>query len=966
MRKLAASILLATVLLTGRVWASTRLIRHFDQANGLPVSSVSALAQDGDGFLWIGTNGGLVRWDGREMRPWGRDVTIGLISLLVQGPSGELIAGEHPFDSLYRVTEGGLEPIAGPDGRPIQGVSAAAFSPAGELWVIQEARLLRRTASGWGPPSPDLPQDERPYGFGATMGDGLLLITQRGVRQLNGGSVRELVVEMGRVRTAVHQPDGSLFLVQSEYPVRLIRIRNGERTELASVFGRGKDLVIRDGTVWMVSTRNLVAARPGGRIDVIEPNDDFARTGGPALVDREGSLWLGNFRGLYQFPEPDTVVWTAEDGLPTEHTRFLESAGEEIWASTWEGLARFTPAGRWESFFDSHAEAARKNVCADRFGRLWIPATLIDDAGRDVGQEIVGLGDGPILRYEYPLDDHFGKCSTAPDGTVLLPDRERILRTDREGGRPQVVARLPDKESFPHYAMEDHQGRLWAGGIGWVCHADVQAAGSSTSWICEDLPGQHQMKSLVPTPSGTVWAATSGGIFRRRDDRWERIRASVELNSSWMLNLQLAAEEGIWIVGHGTLLRVAERPETEAGWEVLEQPGFWQGIPTGGGEDVLEADDGTLWVTTSAGVIQVPPGARDARPKPPSVRLVDVTVDGVRLPLDGRPDLPYDRNRMELRFAALTYRDRSLVRYRIRSSPDADWVESRQPGFRFFDLPPGDYQPEVIASLDGVNWSAEPARFAFTIRPPWYRQTWALALFAMLSGALLYGMYRIRLGILLRLERQRTRIAMDLHDELGAGLGSIGLLADLVADEQIEQRERRHLTGKISDAAEELGGGLTDIIWSLRGRSEHIEALGVYIRERGKRLIPGGGISFSTRFPELWPDVKVSLTVRRNLQRIAIEALHNVVKHSEASNVELGLAQVGGRWRLSVEDDGRGMPENPVSPEGRGLGLESMRRRAEEIGAEIRWMPGRCRGTRLELVFDPQRHLWRRSGRSRG
>jgi signal transduction histidine kinase len=433
-----------------------------------------------------------------------------------------------------------------------------------------------------------------------------------------------------------------------------------------------------------------------------------------------------------------------------------------------------------------------------------------------------------------------------------------------------------------------------------------------------------------------------------------------------LLNLQLAVDEGIWIVGHGTLLRVAERPETEAGWEVLERPGFWQGIPTGGGEDVLEAADGTLWVTTSAGVIQVPPQARNARPEPPPVRLVDVTVDGERLPLERRADLPYNRNRLELAFAALSYRDPSLIRYKVRSSPDAEWVESRQPGFRMFDLPPGDYRPEVIASLDGVNWSAEPARFAFTVRPPWYRQSWALVLFATLSGALLYGMYRIRLGILLRLERQRTRIAMDLHDELGAGLGSIGLLADLVGDEQVEERERKKLTEKISDAADELGSGLTDIIWSLRGRSERIEALAAYLRERGKRLIPGGGISFSTCFPESWPDVKLSLAVRRNLQRIAIEALHNAVKHAAAGRIVIGMASAGGRWRLWVEDDGRGMPSNPVSPEGRGLGLQSMRHRAEEIGADIRWEPGSRGGTRMELEFEPHGRLWGRAVRSRG
>jgi len=643
MRRRFVYLLLAVTLIPGQAWAKNRLVRHYDQRAGLPVAAVSALAQDDDGFLWIGTNGGLVRWDGREMRPWGRDVTIGLISLLARSPSGELIAGEHPFDSLFEVTKESLEPIAGPDGSPIEGVTDAAFSPAGELWVIRNGRLLRRTDSGWAPPSFDLPKGEPPRRFGATMGDGLLLITRQGVRLLKEGSVQPFVVEMERVQYAAPHPDGSLILQQSEYPCRLIQVRNGEEKELAAVFGRGKDIVLRDETVWAAFSRHLVVVRPGGQVEVIEPDDNFAKTGGPLLLDEEGSLWLGNFQGLFQFPEPDTVVWTMEDGLPSEHTRFLESAGEDVWVVTWEGIARFVPSGKWEPSFDVHAEAARKNSCADGFGRLWIPATLIDPAGKVTGQEIIRLGAGPLLRYRYPRDDYFGKCSTAPDGTVLVSNRDRILRTDRNGGRPQTIARFSDKNMFPHHVMEDGQGVLWAGGTGWVCHAEMQSATIPSAWICEDLPGQHQMKSLVPTPSGTVWAATSGGIFRRRSGRWEHIPASLELNSSWMLNLQPAAEEGIWIVGHGTLLRVVERPESEAGWEVLERPGFWQGIPTGGGEDVLETADGTLWVTTSAGVIQVPPQARTASPKPPRVRLVDVTVDGKRLPLDRQADIPYNR-----------------------------------------------------------------------------------------------------------------------------------------------------------------------------------------------------------------------------------------------------------------------------------------------------------------------------------
>jgi signal transduction histidine kinase len=434
------------------------------------------------------------------------------------------------------------------------------------------------------------------------------------------------------------------------------------------------------------------------------------------------------------------------------------------------------------------------------------------------------------------------------------------------------------------------------------------------------------------------------------------VPASRSLPSSWVHNLVKSPAEGVWVSGHGTLVRVMENAEGPDGWEVLEAPGAWQGIPVIGGGDVLDSADGSLWLATSGGVVHVPSSARGSRPDPPRVRLVDIAVDGRRLAIDETPQIPYSKNRLELSFAALSYRDPSLIRYKIRSGPDAPWVESRQPGFRFFDLPPGDYQPEVIASLDGEYWSERPATFRFSVQPPWYLQAWVLALFVLLAAGLMYLAYRLRVAVLLRLERQRTRIAMDLHDELGAGLGSIGLLADLVSDDRLDEAERNDLSGKISETADELGSGLTDIIWTLRSKSEPLGALGEYLSERGRRMAPpGGGVRFTTVLPDTWPNIRLSLAARRNLQRIAVEAMHNAVRHGNPSRIELGMAPDGDRWLLWVEDDGCGMPAEPAGFVGEGLGLESMKRRAAAIAAAVTWSPGPLGGTRVEIAFDPAR-----------
>jgi hypothetical protein len=316
--------------------------------------------------------------------------------------------------------------------------------------------------------------------------------------------------------------------------------------------------------------------------------------------------------------------------------------------------------------------------------------------------------------------------------------------------------------------------------------------------------------------------------------------------------------------------------------------------------------------------------------------------------------LPYRRNRLEMRFAALSYRDRNLIRTQIRLRPDAAWLESSGLSVRFVDLAPGRYAPEIRASLDGIDWSHAPAAFAFQVHRPWYLQLWALGLFALGAAAALYTIYRVRIAFLLRLERQRTRIAMDLHDEMGSGLGSIGILAGLAADSSLDDTSRRHLSDKIAQAASELGSSLTDIVWSLREGSETLEALAIRLAERGTRLFPDSVPEFRTRFPASWPPGRLPLEIRRNLQLIGSEALHNAARHAKPERVVLGLEQEGRLWRLWVEDDGAGLPGALASGKGRGHGLRNMRERARQIDAELSIRASDAGGTRVEVRFHPQ------------
>jgi signal transduction histidine kinase len=269
---------------------------------------------------------------------------------------------------------------------------------------------------------------------------------------------------------------------------------------------------------------------------------------------------------------------------------------------------------------------------------------------------------------------------------------------------------------------------------------------------------------------------------------------------------------------------------------------------------------------------------------------------------------------------------------------------------RWIDLPSGRYRAEVRASLDGLAWSAAPASFAVTVRAPWYLdpRIWALTAVAALAAAFLAQ--RARHLVALRLERQRTQIALDLHDEMGSGLGSIGILSGVLGGPDVTADEARRLATKIAEISGELGASLSDIVWSLRPRAGTLEEVAARLAEHGRRLFAGNGRRFETRLPDRWPDVPLNPASVRAVLLIGLEALHNAARHAAARQVTLAVAERRDGWDLIVEDDGRGLAQNgEEGGGGSGLGLDSMRRRAAEIGATIAWEGREGGGTRVTL-----------------
>ncbi|MFC5742990.1 two-component regulator propeller domain-containing protein [Dyella tabacisoli] len=923
-------------MLSFSAFAQRSNFRIYDQSFGLNSGEVQALAQDDQGFLWLGTSRGLVRFDGREFLSWAPHRLDELVKGLAHGPHDELLVRAENGRVLLR-SGNDLVALKGPDAADLTTVISLDFDSRGRLWLIRRNEVWwrdrdqswhRYPATAFGGQSP-LRVHAR--------GDCVDLFTDQGLWCLRTpDTARELLHAPGLWLSA--GGDGRPLWVASHFDDGLWMVDGAGAHKVSRPQGRAMDMLERGRTVWLALDRLLMAIEPDGRTRYIGVHEGLP-SGGPLLEDREHSLWLGTFVGLLQFPEPDTWQWGEEEGLPSMHAYDLAEADGQFWVATWLGLAHFDIPQVPEHLTPTY-RGAYGRVCVDAKHDIWI------SGGHHL---LTWRGNNLREVYAFPSRDAamLGQCTTAADGRLWFATDQGLLRLDQTAKKLVPVTLSP--AGAPDVVWVAPDGALQVADASTLCRLRMDSDTSARRENCIANPGGDHFNSATVVTPHSVWLAASNGLYAY-DGKSVALLPGSEAISGVLENLTQAPSGGWWAAGVGALLRVVPCESCAAQWDVRETVGIWQGLPGNSTVEALEVANGDLWIAGNRGVWRVPRAVRAGTLPVPRMVPVRARIDGQEQPADRAVELAPAAHRLDLEFAALSFRDRSLLSFRSRLLGQGDWsVPTRVPVLQFAALEPGDYQAEMSASLDGQHWSEAPADIRFRVLPPWYRTYWARALFVLAAVALAILMYRMRVTALLRVERERTRIAMDLHDELGSGLGSIGMLASIAARAGVETEERRRLAGQIATVAELLGGGLRSLVWTLRSGRAGLAELGQQLADHARRLFPGEHPSLQVRLPVEPSAVTLVAEVRRHVLLLALEALHNIARHADAAHVELELRELEeGGLQLTIEDDGHGFdPAADVS----GTGLESMRRRAAAIGARLDIDSAPGRGSRIRLDY---------------
>ncbi len=908
--------LLALLLLIRTTFADggrELLVRQWQSEDGLPGNVVRSIVQSRDGYLWVATAEGVARFDGIEFEPIELDGQqrrnrFAFWRLYTSGDDDVWVATFQ--GGLFRIRAGEFQRVLPDTARPRPAlVSQLLESAKGEVF-FKRGEEIHRISDGVAT-EVQAPAEELLAAFVADLEK-----QAKGGRRTDPEQSPLLEDRDGRIwrndeagRAGVHEKDGSMV------PVLLPGTGGGVPcNEL---------LEDKEGNVWIASPLNGLVRVRTSRVEILDKSSGLSDNAIFAVMQsRAGDWWLANRSGgLTRWtPENTRQVDVVPGGYHRAIGALFESSGGTLWAAARDGSVFAGKDGVFEApFAKTQVPSKVRSIHEGRNGTLWFGGS----------QGLASQRAGDIRQY----DASAGVPETGISVIVGDPDDRLVFGT--VDGR---IFRGDERGFTPLGKATDLQHR-WISGI--------HAAGENE-----------------------VWVSTLGsGLFLWNGKRWHGFGAGQGLPDSRLTCMLDDGRGQFWFGSLGGILRASRKellqrtkdPEAPLHWLRLDrsdglpsreciggyQPAGWKGM------------DGKLWFPTGNGIVRVRPELVEINRVPPPVYLRSVRVNGTQHEgaggsVEGGPG----RSRVEFRFVGLGYSAPEKITYRARlTGLDDTWRElGGQRVAAFEAVPPGRYTFEVMAvNGDGVR-SDGIAAMKILIRPHFWETAWFMVgsglcvlLIAATAGWLLARRKmkeRIeRLRIRNAREGERARIARDLHDDLGASLTEISILAALAAEDAAGGPLHPPLD-QLSAKAKGVVGALDEIVWAVNPREDTLRSLVEYIAAFAREFLDIARIPLRAEVTREIPGHPLAATERHGIFLATREVLNNVVKHSGATEVKLKISADAGRLEIRIEDNGRGF--NLEYARG-GDGLGNLERRMREAGGDCHIETGPGRGTRVTL-----------------
>lgn len=969
--------------------------RTWLREQGLPQNSVTSILQTHDGYIWIGTYNGLARFDGARFVCFNSDNTPEMrssrVTSLFEDSEGTLWIGHEGGEITY-YRSGNFQAVSVPGHWPAGRIESIGSDESGDIWALNERGFLVRVRDGL-VLSAEAGGMRSPAGMARSKRGQIWILCDGKVSMLQHGELQPMNFLRGNTNSLVLgiavSHDDSLWVAAdnsvgrleagtwvenrplgtfNDTPCVLREIKNDILSVVSS--DKGLALVFPDQHIQII---NLGTGLPSNWVTALgedREGDLWAGAGGAGLVliresiiktikpptgwqgravlslcnGRDGVVWIGTEgSGIYRYQGGNWQNYSFSNGLANTYVWSVsEDAGGKLWAGTWGG-GFFIKAG---DQFD-HPPGAESIF-------LPVPVLLPDDLGgmyAGTGTGLLYYRDGKINWLHgigYNPTNSVRSLLQDDDGTIWYGTAGEGLFCLSHGSikQYQKIDGLPN--NFVQCLHRDEEGAIWigtlGGGLGRLKHGQFatigQNQGLSDNVICDIEDDGH----------GYFWISSYGGIFRVN---------KTELN---------CCADGLSGAVHCVNFGISD------GLPTLECSGGFQ--PAG-----VKLPDGRLWFPTSRGIVQVDPQNTKTNTLPPPVMIEDFLVDDQILnrtsTAGSRLKIAPGNHRFEFRYTALSFVAPEQVRFQNRlDGLNAGWINAgvnRTANYNF--LPPGNYTFHVIACNNAGVWNETGASLDFTVLPFFWQTAWfdALAVAGTILLVVVATWYKVRSGMKLKLdllerqryvERERMRIARDIHDDLGANLTRINLLSQTAQRSMHDKPQATKTLDQISTTARQLTRAMDEIVWAVDPQHDTLDSLVSYLAKLVQEMFSDSNIRYRLDFPVSLPPWHLTAEVRHNLFLAFKEALHNTLKHSRASEVQVALAMEATAFTLKVTDNGCGFDDavargDPVSPRRpsapRRNGLANMHQRLKEIGGRCEIQSAGGRGAQVTFLIPAHR-----------
>jgi signal transduction histidine kinase/ligand-binding sensor domain-containing protein len=968
--------------------------------NGLPENSILALRQTRDGYLWMTTYGGLVRFDGARFRWFTRENTPQLItnsfneSALIEDRRGCLWAGTETGGAV-RYCAGVFSSITANDGLPNNDVVRIDEDADGTIWIFtnpglakwRDGRLTRIAPAPGSEFNPWLNAPITNTGGDAHM-FGLWRVEKDGWQRFAYGHWSPLPLPPDapddktqlRIMAIMEDSQGRLWYKFRHHPSTYYCLQGATLSSfenpLSSSYFSFQD---RRGFLWASDHdgRNTLV-RNGSVI----PVDGFSTPHHfRALEDREGILWLGTTRaGLYRATPLVTHSFQVP-GSPelNDIETVLEDRVGNIWFGS-HGLFRLQD-GRFDGFYRDGSlgklEAPSRtsypqqweNIVSclyeDRDGTLWVGTWK--GAARFNGRSLVA--DGPISEVKDRVD-------------AILRDRADDLWVGGERGlyriRGDQATQLGLTGRPPGFKVqvmiESRSDTIWVGTKNGLARV---RNGEFSPWNGPSDLSSANVTALYEDGAGVLWIGTyDTGLYRLEHDKVTHYTSANGLFNDSVF--QILGDEGfLWCTSHLGIYRVGKQELNDfaagkltgitsthfgKGDGLINVECSTQGKPNG-----HKGRDGRLWFPTAAGLAVIDSSALTFNRNPPPIVIEEVTLDGKPAPSRNGVKVAPGQENLEIQYTALSFIKPEQIHFRYRlDGLNEEWINAGARRTAYYShLPPGNYTFRVIAANSDGIWNMEGATTAIRVLPPWYETWWFETVASLAVVGLIWMIWQRRIAAYKRVqavqqafsrqliasqEGDRKRIAAELHDSLGQRLVVIKNLAQMQARANSSSSGFDEISAEASLALEEV----REISYDLRPYQLDRLGLTKAIEAVASRAVAASEIDLSSGIDNI--DDLLPKESEIHFYRVAQECLSNMVKHSQASIASIIIRRDGKWLRFRVEDDGIGfIQDQSNSDRGHGgFGLLGISERVQLLAgtSQIRSAPGK--GTVIEIDIDTE------------